>query len=348
MHRSPLHVNETSESSGMSYGNASFIMNESLPSIPAWVFYELIPVFSGVLCIAGLLGNGTIIFIILKCPKMRTVSNTYIFNLASADFLFFLGVPFLTYFNTARRWTFGNFMCKVVMGVDGMNMFTGILTLAAMAADRYFAIVHSSFSTKFRCVLVARIICAILWVIAVLVTLPLWIYATTENYRNVTVCSIVASAQIERMFIISSFITGFALPLTVITFSYSSIMHFLVKQNTKFRRRTLYFGRATSMILTTTVFFYACWIPFWVIRVVLFVSPSTHNLALQVVYYLTPVMSYLNSCVNPVIFTWFKDDFRKHMKCQLCNLSHRHGKRIRSESFELVDKRKNNCSLQAN
>ncbi|XP_002734656.1 somatostatin receptor type 5-like [Saccoglossus kowalevskii] len=323
--------NETNEHNIAFNRTASVVAYDVFPVIPSWFFFHLIPVLASLMCLIGLLGNGVVIFIMLKYPKMTSVPNTYILNLAAADFLFFLGVPFLTYFNTARRWTFGNFMCKLVMGIDGMNMFTGIFTLAAMAVDRYFAIVRATFSTKFRSVFVARFICAVLWLLAVLVTLPLWTYASIEKYDNITVCSITCSQRVEHIFVIYSFLTGFVIPLAVIIVCYLSILCFLARQSRKFRRQVSHFGRVSAMVLTTVVFFFVCWLPFWVTRVIVFVSPSTHTLALQVVYYLTPVMSYINSCFNPVIYTWFKDDFRDHLKRCMCTSSHKYKTKTRSK-----------------
>ena len=40
------------------------------------------------ICVAGLVGNGLVIFVVLRFTKMKTVTNMYILNLAVADLCF--------------------------------------------------------------------------------------------------------------------------------------------------------------------------------------------------------------------------------------------------------------------
>nr|XP_006820958.1 PREDICTED: somatostatin receptor type 5-like [Saccoglossus kowalevskii] len=328
MHNITRHMND---STSLIFENATAIFPYIFRSPPSWVFHDLIPTLASVLCVCGLLGNGVVIFVMIRYPSMISVPNTYILNLASADFLYFLGVPFLTYFNTTRRWSFGDFMCKFSMGVDGMNTFTGIFTLTAMAIDRYFATVHAVFSTRFRCVLTTRVVCMVLWLVSIIVTLPLWRYASTETYDNVTVCSINCPLYVEQLFVVYSFLTAFVIPLTIIILCYLSILNFLANRRRNMRTRTFNLGRISVMVLTTVIFFFACWLPFWAIRIILYVSPSTHSLVLQIMYYCTPLLSSVNSCFNPVIYTWFKDDFRNQIKQCMCNMLCKRQKKMRTE-----------------
>lgn len=90
-----------------------------------------------VVCIIGLCGNTLVIYVILRYAKMKTITNIYILNLAIADELFMLGLPFLAMQVALVHWPFGKAICRVVMTVDGINQFTSIFCLTVMSIDRY-------------------------------------------------------------------------------------------------------------------------------------------------------------------------------------------------------------------
>ncbi|NXI30644.1 SSR4 protein, partial [Sterrhoptilus dennistouni] len=76
----------------------------------------------GLVCLLGLLGNALVIFVILRYAKMKTATNIYLLNLAIADELFMLSVPFVATAAALRRWPFGRVLCRTVLGVDGLNI----------------------------------------------------------------------------------------------------------------------------------------------------------------------------------------------------------------------------------
>ena len=55
----------------------------------------LIPLVYLVVCVVGLLGNSLVIYVVLRQTATPSVTNVYILNLALADELFMLGLPFL-------------------------------------------------------------------------------------------------------------------------------------------------------------------------------------------------------------------------------------------------------------
>uniref|UniRef100_A0A4W6CV58 G-protein coupled receptors family 1 profile domain-containing protein n=1 Tax=Lates calcarifer TaxID=8187 RepID=A0A4W6CV58_LATCA len=93
-----------------------------------------------VVCILGLAGNSLVIVAILKLDKMSSSTTVYIFNLALADGLFMVGLPFIASQNFQNHWMFGDMACKVVMVLDGINQFTSVFCLTVMSIDRYMAV----------------------------------------------------------------------------------------------------------------------------------------------------------------------------------------------------------------
>nr|XP_002742176.1 PREDICTED: somatostatin receptor type 3-like [Saccoglossus kowalevskii] len=287
--------------------------------VPSWFFVTLIPILSTLFCVLGLIGNGMVLFVLIRLLPKQSVPNIYIMNLASADFLFLLGVPLLNHFNTTRQWNFGSTVCKLVMGIDGMNMFTGIYTLTIMAVDRFVAVVYAVPSRNYRTASVARITCVVLWILSAITALPLWMYAHVENNNNNTVCVVVGPKTIEFAFSVYSNLFGFCLPLLVILVCYVKILQYLYQRRTQKGRRSR-LGRVNALILVAVILFVVCWAPFWGIQLLLMVSPNISlSTAVQVTYYCTPLLSYINSCCNPIIYTFFKHDFREmlHVICSV-------------------------------
>ncbi|KFV65957.1 Somatostatin receptor type 4, partial [Dryobates pubescens] len=101
-------------------------------------------------CLLGLLGNSLVIFVILRYAKMKTATNIYLLNLAIADELFMLSIPFVATSAALHHWPFGRALCRTVLGVDGLNMFTSVFCLTVLSLDRYIAVVHPLRAATYR------------------------------------------------------------------------------------------------------------------------------------------------------------------------------------------------------
>lgn len=65
--------------------------------------------------VIGLAGNTLVLFVVSRYSAIRnrSVSNYYIWNLALADVLFVLTLPFFCYATWTGDWIFGSVTCKV-------------------------------------------------------------------------------------------------------------------------------------------------------------------------------------------------------------------------------------------
>lgn len=68
-------------------------------------------------CAVGLCGNTLVIYVILRYAKMKTVTNIYILNLAVADVLCMMSLPFIAMQLSLVHWPFGEVLCRVIMSV---------------------------------------------------------------------------------------------------------------------------------------------------------------------------------------------------------------------------------------
>lgn len=73
----------------------------------------LVPIAFGLIFLLGVIGNGSLIFIICRYKSMRNLPNMFIFNLALGDlFILLFTVPFTSTIYTFDLWPFGEFICK--------------------------------------------------------------------------------------------------------------------------------------------------------------------------------------------------------------------------------------------
>lgn len=92
--------------------------------------------------VLALLGNGVVCYIVQSSPRMRTVTNYFIANLAIGDILMslfcvpfsFISILILGY------WPFGAILCHLVNYSQAISVLVSAYTLVAISVDRYIVI----------------------------------------------------------------------------------------------------------------------------------------------------------------------------------------------------------------
>lgn len=92
--------------------------------------------------LVALFGNGIVCYIVQSSPRLHTVTNFFIFNLAVGDILMSLFcVPFsFVSILLLHYWPFGSVMCHLVNYSQAVSVLVSAYTLVAISVDRYIAI----------------------------------------------------------------------------------------------------------------------------------------------------------------------------------------------------------------
>ncbi|XP_029523135.1 somatostatin receptor type 1 [Oncorhynchus nerka] len=278
----------------------------------------IIPSIYALVCCVGLTGNTMVIYVILKYAKMKTATNIYILNLAIADELFMLSVPFLATSAAVRHWPFGSLMCRLVLSVDGINMFTSIFCLTVLSVDRYVAVVHPIKAARYRRPTVAKVVNVCVWGLSLLVILPIIIFADTVPAQDGGVdCNFLwPEAAWSEAFVVYTFLLGFLLPVGAICLCYCLMVARMravgLKAGWLQRRRSE--KKITRMVVCVVAVFVLCWMPFYIVQLV----SVFHHPPNPIVTQLFVILSYANSGANPILYGFVSDNFRRSFQRIVC------------------------------
>uniref|UniRef100_H3BF31 Somatostatin receptor 4 n=2 Tax=Latimeria chalumnae TaxID=7897 RepID=H3BF31_LATCH len=271
-----------------------------------------------VVCLIGLIGNSMVIFVILRYAKMKTATNIYILNLAIADELFMLSVPFLSASAALQHWPFGSWMCRTVLSVDGINMFTSVFCLTVLSVDRYIAVVHPIKAARYRRPTVAKMINLCVWIVSLIVISPIIIFADTKTTEDeIVVCNLIwPGPSWSTAFVIYTFLLGFFVPVFAISLCYILIIVKMraVALKAGWQQRKKSEKKITRMVMLVVTVFVICWMPFYVVQLLNLFLPQMD----ATINHFSLILSYANSCANPILYGFLSDNFRRSFQRILC------------------------------
>ncbi|KAJ8982900.1 hypothetical protein NQ317_004330 [Molorchus minor] len=279
-----------------------------------------------VVCLVGLVGNTLVIYVVIRFSKMQTVTNMYIVNLAIADECFLIGIPFLIATLLHRHWIFGYFACKVYMISTSINQFTSSILLCIMSADRYIAVCHPISSPRWRTPFISKVVSLLAWTFSIFLIIPIIQHAKEIVYDGKQSCVIdwgnidysnftensteEPDAAPAKIFTLYTFFFSFAIPLCLILVFYWLVIRKLktVGPKNKSKEKKRSHRKVTNLVLTVVTVYVICWLPYWITQLAINGSDDTFSITLHL---LASCMSYSNSAVNPILYAFLSDNFKK-------------------------------------
>lgn len=171
------------------------------------------------MCLVGVSGN--IYTLVVMCHSMRSAASMYIYiiNLALADLLYLLTIPFVvcTYF--LKGWYFGDAGCRILISMDFLTMHASIFTLTIMSTERYFAVLKPLDTVK-RSKSYRKAIAVLVWVASLVLTLPMILRIQMMMVGSKAMCQPTISPLSYKVYITFLFCTSIVAPGMIIGFLY--------------------------------------------------------------------------------------------------------------------------------
>uniref|UniRef100_A0A2I3SVP8 Hydroxycarboxylic acid receptor 2 n=1 Tax=Pan troglodytes TaxID=9598 RepID=A0A2I3SVP8_PANTR len=218
---------------------------------------KVLPPVLGLEFIFGLLGNGLALWIFCFHLKSWKSSRIFLFNLAVADFLLIICLPFLMD-NYVRRWDwkFGDIPCRLMLFMLAMNRQGSIIFLTVVAVDRYFRVVHPHHALNKISNRTAAIISCLLWGITIGLTVHLLKKKMPIQNGGANLCSSFSICHTFRWHE-AMFLLEFFLPLGIILFCSARIIWSL-RQRQMDRHAKI--KRAITFIMVVAIVFVICFV----------------------------------------------------------------------------------------
>ncbi|XP_008837537.1 hydroxycarboxylic acid receptor 2 [Nannospalax galili] len=274
---------------------------------------KVLPPVLGLEFVFGLLGNGLALWIFCFHLKSWKSSRIFLFNLAVADFLLIICLPFLTD-NYVKKWDwrFGDIPCRLMLFMLAMNRQGSIIFLTVVAVDRYFRVVHPHHSLNKISNRTAAIISCLLWGITISLTVHLLYTNMMTRNGKANLCSSFSICHTFRWHD-AMFLLEFFLPLGIILFCSARIIWSL-RQRQMDRHAKI--KRAINFIMVVAVVFIICFLPSVAVRIRIFwlmYKSGTEYCeiyrSVDLAFFITLSFTYMNSMLDPVVYYFSSPSF---------------------------------------
>ena len=297
-------------------------------SVPLHIQISL-TILSVIIILLASVGNTLVIYIVFTVNRMRNSTNILIANMAVADLLMTIDIPYvLKWMYVWDRW-FGTFMgavlCKFFHSSQAGSLAASVFSLVAISFDRSFAILFPMKTIMTG--KVVRIAIAMTWLGALALMIPLTL--ATKNTRlegtKFMICNEDWSSMSREVYMTVFFTTAYIIPLSIIATVYCLAGLRLWRRKlpgnhnpTAQKRAQASSRRATVMLITVVVIFALSWLLFQAREMILVYNPTLlYTLPIEV-HLVLPWVGFSNSAVNPILYVIFSENYRREFYRILC------------------------------
>ncbi|KAM8902716.1 prolactin-releasing peptide receptor isoform 1-T2 [Spinachia spinachia] len=297
-----------------------------------------LPLYSLVVVVAGV-GNSVLLACILSDKKLHNATNFFISNLAAGDLLMCLSCVPLTvsYAFDSRGWAFGRPLCHLVPLLQCATVFVSVLSLTAIAVDRYIVVAHP---VRRRISVCGRGAVTLgVWLLSLALAAPQSLYTQYMDLRPNGIDLVVCeefwphSGNLRLLYSCFTLVASYMIPLLSVRVSYCAITVSLKRYSVpgeasnsqqRWSRRK---KKTFSLLVASVLAFALCWLPLQVLNLLLDLDPDFHIIGkryinvLQVCCHLVAMSS---ACYNPFIYASLHSKVRMHLKGYLFPWRSRH------------------------
>ncbi|XP_054707241.1 LOW QUALITY PROTEIN: tachykinin-like peptides receptor 99D [Uloborus diversus] len=306
----------------------------------------------GMISLTAIVGNFCVLLIVAISRRMRTVTNYFIANLAVADIVIGLFcIPFQFQAALLQRWVLPPFMCAFCPFVQVLSVNVSVFSLAAIALDRYRAVIYplkaktSKVSAKWIivCIWIFSGISGMPYAIALRVTL---IDTDTGNFSKPFCHNVGIPTPIWNIYNHALVCLQYFVPLSLISMMYIRIGLKLKDTKTPGNREGIRDDvilknkkKVIHMLFVVVTLFGICWLPLQSYNILQEVLPQINKYKyINIIWFFCHWLAMSNSCYNPFIYAIynerFKSEFRNRFGCcnKIFRLQHKDQKSLDSLS----------------
>lgn len=283
--------------------------------------------------ILSTVGNLLVVVIMLKDHHLRSVAiNQFIVSMAIADLLtslFNMTIEIWIHikYSTGQQvfWLDGAggvILCKTIVFVQGLSMACSVLTLVAMAVNRYFAVFFPLKMGTTKSLSTLTIV--IIWVVSTVTASPmLYAMRVIEKPDGTLHCTedwtpAFDGEKSHRNYTIFLLTIMYVLPLVAITMLYTAVVRKVWRRQVpgnitapnQFVEHVTK-KRVLRMLVTIVIVFGLCWLPYYTYLCLLFIL---HGCPPEYVSFLGLFLGHANSAINPCIYAIFKKECRVSLR----------------------------------
>ncbi|CAK7293540.1 C-C chemokine receptor type 1 [Vulpes lagopus] len=289
---------------------------------------QLLPPLYSLVFIIGLVGNILVLLVLMQYRRLKSMTSIYLLNLAMSDLLFLFTLPFWIDYKLKDDWIFGDGTCRLLSGLYYTGLYSEILFIILLTIDRYLAIVHAVFALRVRTVIFGIISSIGAWVLALLASIPGFYFSKTQRELSHTTCSLhfpYENLKAWKQFqALKLNLLGLVLPLFIMIICYTAIIQILLKRPNEKK------AKAVRLIFVIMIVFFLFWTPYNLTMLVsafqdsLFTDECRQSKQLDLAMQVTEVIAYTHCCVNPVIYAFVGERFRRYLRQLFHRLVARH------------------------
>lgn len=299
-------------------------------------FILLLNIIWGLIIVFGLGANSFVLGVLICGSRLTSTTQYFIINLATSDLTFLLVCPTISLFhynNINLNYLNGKLFCKFSYLLTHVTAFTTCLTLMSMTIDRYLAFNYPLQSLIYRSKKKAILINIFIWSLSLVLSSPHAYYRTYVPENNTGYCTqskelyetYFGLINLDQFITVYTVIVAYLLPLAAIIWSYSFMITRLSDENHVFydalvrikQMRQQNRKHVLIMIGLVTLLFALCWLPIHCIHLALKFLPHKFplwNKNLYIFKAFAHTLTFLNSALNPILYTICGQDFRKRFK----------------------------------
>ncbi|XP_072492252.1 leukotriene B4 receptor 1-like [Notamacropus eugenii] len=251
----------------------------------------------------GVPGNLVVVWTVSRRMKAPPPTVLLIVNLAAADLLALLTVPFWIY-ALVDVWSLGSFVCRTLVWLVNASMFSSVLIVTLLSAERLVALARPFHLQRWWHLAGVRRVLALLWLAALALASPATLTADPSHCLQRQFSS---GQQLVTLLLLET-LAGFVGPFTILAVCSACVHSRLRKLHYPGRRR------ASRIITAVVVAFAVCWLPYHLsngaaVAAELLEGSSPElvewlDYAADVGHKVSGPLAFLGSCINPLLYAF--------------------------------------------